>query len=93
MPQPRAQAKSTHRASLTGSMVAAAIQPKRYYLMPLRINAMHYTVTAIPKWMDKHQTSRTPNAEPIIRPVLLDVLVLAVVLRGILRANSGRRHH
>ncbi len=85
-------ATRTERGSLTRSMAATAFQPRRYYLMPLKVNATHYTVTAIPKWMDKHQVQRRPDGPSGIRPTLLEVVVLLLVARGILRASSGRRH-
>jgi hypothetical protein len=53
---------------LTKAMAAAALQPRRYYLMPLRVHATYHTVTAIPKWMDKHQTQRGPEAQPSTYP-------------------------
>ena len=95
---PQLRARPTHAIhaqprSLTRSMATTVIKPTRYYLLPLRVNATPYTVTAIPKWIDKHQGPRAtnPQASASPRPLLLDVVVVVLIVRWALRGSSGRR--
>lgn len=90
MPQLRTRPE---RGSWTRSAAAAAFQPRRYYFMPLTVNAMHTSVTAIPKLIDKRQARRAPNTQPDNRPLLLSAVVIVLMARQIVRATSGRRRH
>jgi|SwirhisoilCB2_FD_contig_71_4509839_length_698_multi_1_in_0_out_0_1 hypothetical protein len=92
MPQLPNPGKATkpELGSFTKSAVAAAFQPRRYYLMPVRIRATHYSVVAIPNWVDKRQTKREPDPQAGIGLTALSVIVLALVARGIVRAATGK---
>jgi hypothetical protein len=76
------------------SMASVAVMPRRYYVLPATINAMHFTVTAIPKWIDK-RGQRSGAGSP---PMVVTVAVLAIAGRGLLRAagvgsRAGQRSH
>ncbi|MGS0687887.1 hypothetical protein ACVBEQ_22465 [Nakamurella sp. GG22] len=67
------------------SMASVAVLPRRYYLLPATINAMHFTVTAIPKWIDKREQRSGTNSPPMV----VTVAVLAIAGRGLLRAAGA----
>jgi hypothetical protein len=71
------------------SMASVAVLPRRYYLLPATINAMHFTVTAIPRWIDKRE-HRGGIGSPAQRPpMVVTVAVLAIAGRGLLRAAGA----
>ena len=92
MPQLRNPGRATtpELGSFTKSAVAAAFEPRHYYLMPVRIRAAHYSVVAVPNWVDKRQTKRDPQAQTGVGLTAFNVVVLALVARGIVRAATGR---
>jgi len=83
-------AAKSERGSFTKSAVAAAFQPRHYYLMPVRIRAAHYSVIAVPNWVDKRQTKRGPDQQANAGLTAVSVIVLALVAREIVRAASGK---
>ena len=83
----RATVEQRRKGPLTigRSMASVAVLPRRYYLLPATINAMHFTVTAIPKWIDKRE-HRSGSGSP---PMVVTVAVLAIAGRGLLRAAGA----
>jgi|GEM_PF-5704617 len=70
------------------SMVSVAVLPRRYYLVPATINAMHFTVTAIPRWIDRRDHRNGAGSPPPRRPMVVTIAVLALAGRGLLRAAA-----
>jgi hypothetical protein len=74
------------RRSRTRSAAIAAIQPRQYYLTPIRIKAMHYGVVAVPKWVDRKHS----RGEPSVIPLLMTAILVIATVRGMLRASAQR---
>ncbi len=72
------------------SMVSVAVLPRRYYLVPAVLNASYFTVTAIPRWIDRRDR-RNGAVSPPRRPMVVTIAVLAIAGRGLLRGGTGPR--
>ncbi len=64
------------------SMISVAVLPRRYYLVPLSIGAEYFTVTALPRLIDR----RDHRKGAARRPLVVTVAALAIAGRSVLRA-------
>lgn len=71
------------------SMASVAVLPRRYYLLPATLNAMYFTVTAIPRWIDKREHRGATGTPPQRPPMVVTVAVLAIAGKGLLRAAGA----
>lgn len=79
--------------SFSRSMASVAVLPRRYYLLPATIEAMYFTVNAIPRLIDRHDHRKGAGSTPPRPPMAVTVAVLAIAGRGLLRAAAaGPRH-
>jgi hypothetical protein len=70
-------------------MASVAVLPRRYYVLQPTLNAMYFTVTAIPRWIDKREHRNGGGSSPSRPPIVVTVAVLAIVGRGLLRAAGA----
>ncbi len=68
------------------SMASVAVLPRRYYVLQPTLNAMYFTVTALPRWIDKREHRNGAGTPPARPPMVVTVAVLAIAGRGLLRA-------
>ncbi len=75
-------------ASFGKSMISVAVRPRRYYLVPVAVGAKYFTVTAIPRLIDRRDLRKGAH-----RPMVVTVAALAIAGRVVLRAasNGSRR--
>lgn len=71
------------------SMFSVAVLPRRYYLVPMSIDALYFTVTAIPRLIERHDHRTSASRQPGRRPLVVTVAVLAFAGRGLLRATGA----
>lgn len=71
------------------SMVSVAVLPRRYYLVPMSIDALYFTVTAVPRLIDRHDHRTGASRQPGRRPLVVTAAVLALAGRGLLRATGA----
>ena len=76
------------------SVASVAVLPRRYYLLPATINAMYFSVNAIPRLIARHDHRNGAGSPPQRPPMVVTVAVLAIAGRGLLRvaAGIGPRH-
>lgn len=82
-----------HRGALSygRSVVSVAVLPRRYYLVPMSIDALYFTVTALPRLIERHDHRTGAGRQPGRRPMVVTVAVLAFAGRGLLRASRRQR--
>ncbi len=66
------------------SMISVAVRPRRYYLVPVVVGAKYFTVTAIPRLIDRRDLRKGPH-----RPMVVTVAALAIAGRVVLRATAN----
>ena len=51
-------------SSFTRSMVSVAVLPRRYYLLPITIEAMYFTTTALLRWIERQHRAGGAGTHP-----------------------------
>jgi hypothetical protein len=89
----RSNQQGPRATSITRSMIAVALLPRRYYLLPITLEVMYFTTTVLPRWIERRHNAGGAGSDParIPMPTLVDAAVLAIVGEGILRAAALHR--
>ena len=88
--RPDLVASEPHRQgpmSFGRSMVAVAVLPRRYYWSRRPSTFLYFTVTAIPRRIDRQDLDGA-DSPPSRRPMVVTVAVLALAGRGLLRGSA-----